>query len=259
MELKHIWTSGNTRIGSRYAVKVLGGSLVLAVLAAALVAGCTTLLYRLGLMNEWVTLVLCLAVTALIVVAAFRLRRSVQRDRTIFYLTEDDRLFVLDAASQYRHTGGVLGMAEGAIKTEQFLNENACRPVLPAGADEILLAKEVRTYRRCHVLRCLVRHPNRQVVPKTYILPKGYAQEKALLCQLEGRRDPDPGPEPDLAPQTFLLLLSSLSLVALIGLCVLSHPAVARLPQAIYFPCLALALFAFYGMVYCIIRRRRGE
>ena len=119
--------------------------------------------------------------------------------------------------------------------------------------------KGIRTYRRHHVLRCLVRHPNRQVVPKTYILPKGYAQEKALLCQLEGRRDPDPGPEPDLAPQTFLLLLSSLSLVALIGLCVLSHPAVARLPQAIYFPCLALALFAFYGMVYCIIRRRRGE
>ena len=160
MELKQIWTSGNTEIGSHYAAKVLGGSLGLAVLAAALVAGCTTLLYRLGLMNEWVTLVLCLAVTALIVVAAFRLRRSVQRDRTIFYLTEDDRLFVLDAASQYRHTGGVLGMAEGAIKTEQFLNENACRPVLPAGADEILAVDNLKENAGHYAIRCRVRCPN---------------------------------------------------------------------------------------------------
>ena len=88
----------------------------------------------------------------------------------------------MDARALSDHGHDVLGYAKGAMETQKFLQCLAEQPYIPAGADEILLAKEVRTYRRCHVLRCLVRHPNRQVVPKTYILPKGYAQEKPCFA-----------------------------------------------------------------------------
>lgn len=259
MQIKQVWMSPDTRDRRPYGLRLLGGMLGIAGLIVLIILGGTAISFYLGLPQKMGALALVLGATALGTVLALGLGRRAVQDATMFFLTGDDRLFAMDARALSDHGHDVLGYAKGAMETQKFLQCLADQPYIPAGADEILLAKEVRTYRRCHVLRCLVRHPNRQVVPKTYILPKGYAQEKALLCQLEGRRDPDPGPEPDLAPQTFLLLLSSLSLVALIGLCVLSHPAVARLPQAIYFPCLALALFAFYGMVYCIIRRRRGE
>ena len=259
MELKQIWTSANTEIGSHYAAKVLGGSLGLAVLAAALVAGCTTLLYRLGLMNEWVTLVLCLAVTALIVVAAFRLRRSVQRDRTIFYLTEDDRLFVLDAASQYRHTGGVLGMAEGAIKTEQFLNENACRPVLPAGADEILAVDNLKENAGHYAIRCRVRCPNGATADKTWLLVKGIPDQELLLRQLERRLRGARSLEPARSRNPLGIGISTAALVCCVALCVLSHPAVGLLAATLYFPGLGAAFAAFCCLTWFLVRQQRGE
>lgn len=259
MQIKQVWMSPDTRDRRPYGLRLLGGMLGIAGLIVLIILGGTAISFYLGLPQKMGALALVLGATALGTVLALGLGRRAVQDATMFFLTGDDRAFRHGCPGPVGSWPRCAGLCQGRHGNAKFLQCLAEQPYIPAGADEILLAKEVRTYRRCHVLRCLVRHPNRQVVPKTYILPKGYAQEKALLCQLEGRRDPDPGPEPDLAPQTFLLLLSSLSLVALIGLCVLSHPAVARLPQAIYFPCLALALFAFYGMVYCIIRRRRGE
>lgn len=250
MQIKQVWMSPDTRDRRPYGLRLLGGMLGIAGLIVLIILGGTAIFFYLGLPQKMGALALVLGATALGTVLALGLGRRAVQDATMFFLTGDDRLFAMDARALSDHGHDVLGYAKGAMETQKFLQCLAEQPYIPAGADEILLAKEVRTYRRCHVLRCLVRHPNRQVVPKTYILPKGYAQEKALLCQLEGRRDPDPGPEPDLAPQTFLLLLSSLSLVALIGLCVLSHPAVARLPQAIYFPCLALARFLRDGLLH---------
>ena len=259
MELKYIWASGNTRIGSRYAAKVLGGSLVLAVLAAALVAGCTILLYQLGLMNEWVTLVLCLAVTALVVVAAFRLRRNVQRDSTIFYLTEDDRLFVLDAASRYSHTGGVLGMAEGVVKTERFLNREALRPVLPSGVDEILAVDNLKENAGHYAIRCRVRCPNGATANKTWVLVKGIPDQGLLLRQLEQRLSGAYSLEPARSHNPLGIGISSAVLVCCAALCVLSHPAVGLLAASCYFPGLGAAFAAFCCLAWFLVRQQRGE
>ena len=185
MQIKQVWMSPDTRDRRPYGLRLLGGMLGIAGLLVLIILGGTAISFYLGLPQKMGALALVLGATALGTVLALGLGRRAVQDATMFFLTGDDRLFAMDARALSDHGHDVLGYAKGAMETQKFLQCLAEQPYIPAGADEILLAKEVRTYRRCHVLRCLVRHPNRQVVPKTYILPKGYAQEKALLCQLD--------------------------------------------------------------------------
>ena len=56
-----------------------------------------------------------------------------------------------------------------------------------------------------------------------------------------------------------LILISALVCVSFGALCVLSHPAVAQLPQGLYFPCLGAAFAALCVLVYLVVRQRRGE
>lgn len=259
MQVKQVWMSPDMGKQRPYGLRLLGGILGIVAWMMLVIFGGMAVSFYFDLPRKAVALALVLGATALGVALALGLGRRTVRDATMFFLTGEDRLFAMDARALSDHGHGLLGYAAGAMETQRFLRRLAERPYVPAGADEILAVEGIRTYRRRHVLRCRVRHPNRQVILRTYILQKGYPEEAALLRQLEGRQNPDPGPEPDPAPQTFLLLLSGMGLLAAVVLCVLSHPAVGRLPQAIYFPCLATAFAACYVVVYCIVRRRRGE
>ncbi len=53
-------------------------------------------------------------------------------------------------------------------------------------------------------------------------------------------------------------VLCAVALALCIVLCLL-HPALALLPQAIYFPALALALALLYALVWLLMKWRRGE
>lgn len=259
MQVKQVWMSPATGERRAYGLRLLGGMLGIAAGMLLAICGGMAVCFYFDLPRKAVSMALVLGATALGVVLALRLGRRAVQDATLFFLTGDDRLFAVDARALSDHGRDALGYGAGAMETQRFLRRLAEQPYVPAGADEILTVEGLRTRRSCRILRCRVRHPNRHVVARTYILGKGYAQEAALLRQLHGRKNPDPGPEPDPAPRTFLLLLSSMSLLAAVVLCVLSHPAVARLPQAIYFPCLVTALVAVYFVAYCIVRQRRGE
>ena len=55
------------------------------------------------------------------------------------------------------------------------------------------------------------------------------------------------------------ILISLLLFAVCTGLCILSHPSVAYLPQTIYFPCLGLDFAFVWVLTYLIVKRRRGE
>lgn len=80
-----------------------------------------------------------------------------------------------------------------------------------------------------------------------------------LLRQLERREGWAGAPEVKENRKPFYILLSALACCGFGVLCVLSHPAVARLPQSIYFPCLGAAFAALCCAVWFGIRQHQGE
>ena len=208
---------------------------------------------------ELLSLGLCLGISALTVFLALRLgRRSVQ-DATAFFWMEGDRLFAVDARRLVHHGRNVLDHAAAMGEVQQFLRKIAKDPYLPAGADEILKVERLREEPSHYVLVCRVRHPDRQVIRRTYFLGKGMEDQELLLHQLERREHVENAWEPAEDRTPFFILLSALVCVSFGALCVLSHPAVAQLPQGLYFPCLGAAFAALCVLVYLVVRQRRGE
>ena len=54
------------------------------------------------------------------------------------------------------------------------------------------------------------------------------------------------------------ILVSVLACCGFAALCALSHPAVALLPQRVYFPCLGAAFVALCCVVWFSVRQHRG-
>lgn len=259
MNLKKVWMTPYTGKKSYYAWHSLGGILGIVVLMLALILVGTCLSFFFSWPRELFSLLLCIGVTALAVWLTLRLgQRSVQDD-TVFLLTESDRLFVLQARRLSDHSHGVLGYAMGTWETQSFLRQLAKQPFVPAGADEVLNVNQIKETPRDYVIRCQVRHPNRHVVQRTYFLVKGCEDEDLLLHQLERREGWETALEPPQNRTPFAIFLSALVFVCFATLCVLSHPAMAKLPQAIYFPCLGAAFAAVCALVYLLVRQRRGE
>ncbi|MFR3792868.1 MAG: hypothetical protein ACLTWO_13265 [Blautia massiliensis (ex Durand et al. 2017)] len=80
-----------------------------------------------------------------------------------------------------------------------------------------------------------------------------------LLRELERREGWENTLEPAADRSLSGLAVSLLVCVGLAAVCVLSHPAVARLPDGLYFPCLGAAFVAFCVTVGFAVRRHRGE
>ena len=257
MTVKKVWMSPDTRKKSRYALRTLGGIGGIVVLMLALLAGGAFLPLAPGPSRQAVALVLCAGATALGVGLALKLGRRLLGDATLFFLTDDDRLCFLDGRV-LTGTGGVLGYAADAWKTQKALRRLAQEPGLPSLAAEILKVEAIRENASYYAIRCQVRRPRRQAVRSTCFLVKGYEDEDLLLRQLERRQGWESSPEVAKNPSALLLAGSVLAFSSLVALCVLSHPALGRLPQAIYFPALAAAFAAFFLVVYCTIRLKRG-
>lgn len=184
MAPKRVWMSPHT---GNYMLHVLGGSLGIVLLAMLLIIGGTWLSAGLNWPREVFSLILCAAVTALALILALRLRRKAVGDVTIFFLTETDRLYAMDTRRLSDHGHNVLGYAAGTIETQEFLNRLALMPYVPAGADEVLKVERIKDRRSCYAVSCQVRHPNRNVIRRSYFIVKGVLEETSLLLELERR------------------------------------------------------------------------
>lgn len=259
MEIRNIWMSPDTARKSRRGLRTLGGITAIAALMGLLVISGSVLSFAPDLPREAFSLFLVCAVTVLTAVLALKLGWRSAGDATVFFLTQDDRLYVMDARTMSRWGRGIPGFITGTLETQRFLRELTDAPRIPAGADEILQVSGIRENRGYYAIRCRVRRSSRQAVPHTCFLVKGYAGQDALLQQLERRQRWDGPPEPSDNRNPLGILVSALALTAFTALCVLSHPAVDRLPRSIYFPCLGAAFLTVFFLTYFVIRHRRGE
>ena len=259
MTVKQIWMSPDTGKKSRFARRTLGAIAGIAALMLLLVCGGTALMFALHLPRAPFLLALCLGVTLLAIwLAVFAGRRAVH-DAALFFLTEDGRLFTLDARSLTQIGGTALSYALGTIQVQAFLRLFAENPFLPASADEILHVTRIRDNRSHYAIVCQVRRPNGHTVRKTLLLIKGLEEEQMLLRQLECRMGWEGTLESPENRKPLCILLSVLICAVCTALCVLSHPAVAQLPRQLYFPCLGVAFAALCTAICCAVRQHRGE
>ena len=255
----HIWMSPDSLKKSRYGLHTLGGIVGIVVLVQLMILGGTALIFSMDWPKESALVLLCLGTVVLALFLAAQLgRRSVQ-NATVFFLTEEDQLFAVDVRRLIYTGRSPLDLAVSAFQTEQFLRKLASAPCIPAGADEIRSVEQIRENGSHYALVCRVRRPNQQIIRRTYFLVKGMEDQESLLRQLERREHWDSALEPGENRNSRGLLICALVCAGFAVLCVLSHPAVAQLPQYLYFPCLGAAFAALCGAVWFAVRQRRGE
>lgn len=188
MEVKKVWMSMETGKKSRYGYRTISGILGIVLLMVLLLGGGTFLSTSLGINKKVFSLILLLAVSALGIGLVILMSRRAVQDATIFYLTENDRLWVMDARDLSYHGDGFLGFAAGAMETQEFLRRQVHQPFVPARADEILKVLRIKENHSHYVVRCQARHPNKCVTRCTCFLIKGVPEEEQLLREFERRR-----------------------------------------------------------------------
>lgn len=260
MTVKKIWMSADTAGKSRYGLRVLGSVLGIAALVLAITGGGAVLALNFAEESrKLISVILCFGATALAVILAVKLgRRSVQ-DATVFFLTEDDRLYAVDARNMANYGCGIPGYISGTIETQKYLEELACKLRVPPEADEIIKVESLRESRHYYTIRCRVRRPGRRSFLHNYFLVKGYEDEEQLIRELERRKNWRSSLEASDSRYPLCILLSAAAFVLLTVLCLLSHPAFGILPQDIYFPCLGADFIAIACMVCFLVAFRRGE
>lgn len=256
MTIKKAWMSSGT---GTYQLRVLGGSAAIVLLSVLLIMGGTLLADYVNWPREVFFLALCAGVIAVELGLALRLGRALVGNASVFLLTEDDRLYAMDARRLVNHGHHVPDYVAGTMETQRFLNRLERMPYVPAGADEIRKVERIKNNRTHYALRCRVRHPNGHVIGRTYFLGKNIPDRELLLRELERRKSWENELEKQENRNPLCIAVSTLVLAGFAALCVLSHPAVARLPGAIYFPCLGGAFAALWVLLFAVVRQRRGE
>lgn len=259
MTVKKIWMTRDTGRKSLYAWRTMGGILGIAALMVLLIGGGILLMSWASLPREAFSLILCLGVTVLGVWLGLRLGKRTIQDCTVFVLTEEGKLYGLQASDLAGGEWNGIAYAQGTLNTQRFLRRLAEKLFVPAAADEICRVETIREHRTEYVIRCQVRRPGGHSAVRSFFADRDMADADLLLRELERRQ----GWENDLElrenPNPLGIVLSAGALAVFVLLCVFSHPAQGRLPESIYYPCLAGAVGAFGVMIYCILRQRRGE
>lgn len=259
MELKRVWMSRDAARKSHFALHAVGGVVGIVALVMALTVGGVFLAARMGLPQQLSLLALGAAVTVLGVALGLGLGRRTAGEATVFFLTTDDRLFVLDVRTIARFGQGEVGYLTGAGNTQKLLRALAEHPRLPGLADEVYRVTAMQEYPADWSVQFLARRPGRAPVPRTCLVEKACPDGDLLLRELERRLTVDNPLEPAPLSCPRSVLFSGAALAGAVALCVLSHPAVGRLPQVAYFPCLGAALLAAWLFGYFWLRHRRGE
>lgn len=266
-----IWMSPQTRRGGHPAVRTVLPLLGGVALVFCLLFGTIILAFRMSWPMEAVALLTCLAGTAFLIWLAMRLGSWNRRDSLIFCQDDAGRLFAVDAWRYLPHRGGGLlgywGMQSDLRKVLRNLTEPggvlerymAQEKSLVGLETQILAVERIRAIGKNHSLICRVRYPNQKVGRQTFLLVGGYEDEERLLYELERIQLLYVGMEETRNPNRMGIWTSLLILLAGILVCVLSHPALAYLPELCYFPSLGLSMLALTVLLYFVIRNRRGE
>lgn len=258
--VKKTWISVGADGKNRYSVRTFAGIAGIVALAVLIVVGGSWIPFYVNVDKAAFSLALCLGTTALATWLALRLRWRSAHDATAFFLTEDNRLYALDARGMFNRGSSAISLAQDAVETQSFMDGLAKTSTLPDGAIEIVKVDRMKENRLYYAVRCQVRPSNSLAITEhTCFLPKGYEDEQALVDQFK-RLEGQAGPAKELGGRMAGPIAASVAALAiLIVLCVLSHPAFGLLPQAIYFPCLGAAFVAFFFVVYYVTRHKRGE
>lgn len=259
MKLKKVWMSPETEKKSCYGYRAVGGILGIVFLMISLLFAGSFLSLWLGLSQQSFSMISVLLATALGIVLAVRLGRRGMQDAMIFFLTENDRLWVMDTRGLSYHGRGFWGFALGAMETQTFLRTQGQQPFLPKGAEEILRVLNIKENSSHYAVRCQLRHSGKRMIRHTYFLVKGIQDEEMLLQEFERRKTWENTLEPAENRNLLYIILSGLLFSVCVMLCVLSHPAVNKMSEDIYFPCMGASVAVFCILLYFIIRQRRGE
>ena len=264
-----IWMSEITgQSENKYAVRMVLGILGCIILAMFVAAIGAVVSIKMEENKEVVSLLSLLVGTLLIVWCAVRIGKMSVRDTLIFCKDENDTMFVVNLRDKVRHRKGLAGYTVMAAETErlqtQLKNDGILEERMKDGtigriANEILSVRNIKPQKDGYSIVCNVRFSNGRTGKATYLLYRGYDQEDELLHHLERRLHREVSGEVEKNPYPVRIAVSALALVVVVILCVLSHPAMAILPDAIYFPCFGLAYVPLCIMLYYIIKQRRGE
>lgn len=250
-----IWTS--PKQGKDYAFKTIFGVSAIVLLILALSAGGAVFLLSAGLSSAWLSLALCLLVTALAAMLSLRLGRSLHRDTLMFFLTPQDRLFAIDISSMLPYPQKVSNFFTSAMDIQKAVQKTAASGRLPPNAGEIIKVISISDRMSYYAVRCIMKY-GRRTARQTLIIVEGYENESELLFQLRRReRWNDELLKKRGIPMG--ILISFLCMCAFIFLCTQSHEAVSRLPKEMYFPCLGLAYISAVCLAIFSIKRKRGE
>ena len=119
------------------------------------------LTFALELPREGFSLFLVCAVTALMVALALRVGWRSVGDATVFFLTREDRLYVMDVRDLFPRGHHMINYVAGTVKVQEYLRALAREPRLPAQAEEVARDEEgLQTLRNlaanmAWLLRCI--------------------------------------------------------------------------------------------------------
>ena len=102
---------------------MIGGILGIVLLAMILICAGIYVGFHERWQMEEISLALCLGVTALCVGLAYRLGQQSLKNRLIFCLDEEDRLFVVEAGKYIRTGSGLTGYISLAHRTQKEIGE----------------------------------------------------------------------------------------------------------------------------------------
>ena len=258
MQFQKIWISPNVQSKNRCLLRNLTGIIAIVAAMTILVMGGTYLSFLFGLPQKLFSVVLLCVSVAISVALALKLGWSNAQDATVFFLTDDDRLFVLDARISPPHHG-VRGFCHSVLKIQKQLQELTQYPHLPSGTREIKKVESIKENHAYYAVHCLVCDHGGQLIRQLCFVVKGYEEEELLLGQLQRRQSTKTDFEQAENRTLFYLICSALCFAGLVTLCILSHPWCGLLPQAVYFPCLGATFVVSFFVVYFLIRHRRGE
>lgn len=194
-----IWTSSDTMGKKHYALCMIGGILGIVLLAMILICAGIYVGFHERWQMEEISLALCLGVTALCVGLAYRLGQQSLKNRLIFCLDEEDRLFVVEAGKYIRTGSGLTGYISLAHRTQKEIGElTAPGGLLERGMSregslsgqepQIISVEQIREREKSYRVVCRLKYPNQGEGKRTYAIMKGYEDENGLIWELERRR-----------------------------------------------------------------------
>ena len=224
---------------SRYAARSIGGVLVAVFFCMAIICIVMLLAIHFGWPVWSASAVVCAVATVLCIWLAVAAGRRSLRDALMFLLDGKDRLFVLDVRLLAGLARNITGFVRAAVEIQRELErlKNTLPEMRkpPNAAVQIVQVEHIAERARGRALLCRVRYAGGREEKRTYLLVRGYEDEDWLLRELERRMPGEALVEPRQTRAPLYAVLSLAALAVCTVLCVLSHPAVAVLPQCCMF------------------------